>query len=248
MTKKLPSGWQLFRGSLTDFRNHLWRYLLIVGLVSVPSQLIALSAALSADATITSYVTFASLFMTLALLWAIVHFQSQPMKLRQAYYDGSGALLRFLLVAAALGLLLIPAVVGASIYALGQSPSGSTTLGEQLLLGALGLALALPSFYWLVRFGLSLYRVVGSNDWPLASLSYARKLTVGRFWAVSGRAALLLVWILLLLLVPTIVCVGLAMLTSLAIFLNLLQLLASLIILPFVHLYGYRLFRALEEV
>ena len=248
MTQKLPSGWQLFRGSLTDFRSHIWRYLLIVGIVSLPSQLIGLSTGLSADAAITSYVTFASLFMTVALIWAIVRYQGEPMKLRQAYYDSSGALLRFLLVAAVLGLLLIPAVLGASLYALGQSPSGSTTLVEQLILGALGLLLASPSFYWLLRFGLSLYRVIGTNDWPRASLGYARRLTTGRFWAIAGRAALLLIWTLLLLVAPTIVCVGLAMLTNLDIFLNLLQLLASLIVLPFVHLYGFRLFRALEAV
>jgi len=246
MIKKLPSGWQLFRDSLTGYRNHIWRYLLIVGLVIVPTQLIGLSATLSADAVISSYTTFASLIMTVALIWAIVHYHGKPMLLRQAYYDGSGALLRFLIVSMFLGLLLIPAVLGASVYALGQSPGGSTALAEQLVLGALGLALAFPSFYWLVRFGLSLYRVIGSNDWPIASLRYARELTIGRFWAVAGRAVLLLVWVLLLMVIPTIVCIGLAMATKQAIFLSLLQLLASLIILPFVHLYGYRLFRVLE--
>lgn len=245
MTKKLPSSWQLFKDSLTGYRRHYRRYLLIVGLIMVPTQLIGLSPTLSADAVISSYTTFASLFMTLALIWAIINFQGKPMKLRQAYYDGSGAVLRFVLVAATLGLLLIPAALGASIYTLGQSPSGSA-FTEQLLLAVLGLVLAFPSFYWLVRFGLALYRVVGSSDWPVASLRYARELTLGRFWAVAGRAVLLLVWVLLLMVIPTIVCVGLAIATRQAIFLNLLQLLAGLIILPFVHLYGYRLFRVLE--
>lgn len=245
--KRLPNGWQLFRGSLRDYRANPWRYIMLVGVVTVPSALITMSPTLAADASVASAIGLAQLFMTVALFWAVVHFRGKPMKLRQAYYDGSAAVMRFIVVTMVLALILVPAAVGVSIFALGQSPGSSNGVVEQLLLGFITLLLSSPTFYWLVRFGMSIYRVVASDAWPIAALSYSRELTIGRFWPVTGRILLLLVWMLLLIIVPTVVLIGLAILTKLVIFIGLFNIVVNITLLPVVYLYLYRLYQALEE-
>lgn len=244
----LPSAWQLFRGSLDAFWMHPWRYLIIVGIVTVPSNLIGLSASLASDTTVSFYLNLASLFMTGALLWAVVHAQAETtLKLRQAYYEGSAILLRFVVVAAVLAMMVLPAAIGLSLYNLGSaSTGGSVSLGIQLLLGFLALLLSLPTFYWLVRFGLSIFRVAAAGEWPMAALKASRKLTLGYFWPLAGRLVLLLVWIALLMIVPLIVLIGLAILTHAIFFIVLLQIAFSLIAVPFISLYTYRLYQALQ--
>jgi hypothetical protein len=248
-TVGFPSGWRLFRDSLGDFRLHLWRYLALVGVVVIPSNLIGLSASLASDPTVLLYENLGSLFMTAALIWAVSREQSNDgMKLRQAYYDGSSMVLRFIVVLAMLAIMSLPAAIGLSLYSLGSTTtSGAAALSVQLLLGALALVLSLPTLYWIIRYGLSIVRLAVTDEWPVAAIKSARLLTLGYFWQLAGRVAQLLVWIILLMLLPALLFIGLALVTHAVLFVVLFQLSFSLIILPFSALYVYRLYRVLTE-
>jgi hypothetical protein len=246
----LPGGWQLFRLSLGDFGNHLWRYIALVGIVVVPSNLIGLSASLSSDSSIMLYENLASLFMTAGLIWSVSRGQHDPdYKLRRAYYDGSAMVLRLVLVIAVLAVMFLPAAIGVSLYGLGAGANaGSASVPVQLLLGALAIILSLPTFYWLIRFGVVIFRVATTDEWPIEALRNSRLLTLGRFWYLAGRIAQLLLWVVIIMIVPVLLFIGLALLTHAVFFIVLFQISFSLIALPIIALYTYRLYQVLAEV
>ncbi len=245
-----PGGWRLFRDSLSDFGLHPWRYLFLVGIVAVPTNLISLATVIAGDPTTILYENLGSIFMTTALIWAVTHAQKDDsMKLRQAYYEGSTMAVRFILILVVLAAMSIPAAVGLSLYSLGTSTAtGTAPLPVQLILGGLAILLAIPTFYWMVRYGLVIIRLAITDEWPIAALKSIRRLTLGYFWPLARRAAQLVLWILLLMIVPGIVFVTLAAATHAVIFIIFLQLSFSLVIWPFSALYIYRLYRVLTEV
>jgi hypothetical protein len=248
-TKLFPSGWQLFHASLVAYRAHPWRYLIIIGIVAIPTNLIGMSTALSSDPTVALYLNLASLFMTAAILWTVARGQTDPhFKLRQAYYDGAAILVRFIATIAVLALMIFPAAIGLSLYSLGSaSNDGSVSLPVQLLLGGLALILALPTLYWLVRYGLSIYRVTAEDDWPIEALKASRQLSLGHFWQIAGRLAQLIVWVALIMALPLFVFLALAILVHAYFFVVLLQISFSLIAIPVIALYTFGLYQALQE-
>jgi hypothetical protein len=249
-TITFPGGWELFGDSLRAYREHPWRYLLIVGIIAVPTNLIGLSSSLASDPTVVLYLNLASLFMTAALLWAVANGQDNvKFKLRQAYYDGSVILVRFILVVAMLALMVLPGAIGLSLYGLGTASTvAPVSVAVQLLLGGLAILLFIPTLVLLVRFIFSIYRVIVEGDWPIAALSHSWRSTRGSFWPLTGRLALLVVWIVLAMLAPLIVLVGLAVITHLYFFIVLLQLAFSLLAVPLICLYTFRLYQVLQGV
>jgi hypothetical protein len=245
-----PSGWSLFRETLDDFRLHLWRYLLLVGIIAIPTNLIAMSPGLAADSTVSLYVNLGSLFMTAALLWAVTRGQDDAkLKLRQIYYDGSAIVLRFILVIIVLALMVLPAAVGISLYSLGANSSGGgVSIPVQLLLAGLALLMAAPSFFWLIRFSMAIFSVAVEGEWPLVALGSARRLTLGHFWPLAGRVLQLLVWVLLVMIIPLVVFIGLASVTHFIFFIVLLQISFSLLATPIIALYTFRLYGILKGV
>jgi hypothetical protein len=242
----IPGGWRLLVESLGDFRLHLWRYLALVAIVAVPSNLISMSSTFSADTTVIVYENIGSLFMTAALLWAVTRAQGDDsLKLRRAYYEGSTMVLRFILIVSVLAIMALPAALGLGLYSSGTSATSvAVSPAVQLLLAGLAIVLALPTFYWLIRYGLSIYRVAIGDEWPIAALRSARRLTLGHFWPLAGRVAQLLLWLILVMLVPAFLFVGLAAATHAYIFIVLFQLSFSLLAVPLATLYVYRLYRA----
>jgi hypothetical protein len=228
------------------FRAH-WRFFAsTILIVTLPTRLLALSSSLSSDGSFTAYVTIASLVMNMAVLTAVRHFlDDEPVTQRLAYYDGTAHFVRFVLVSVVIAVCLLPALYGYLVYTLGST--AGAPLGEVLIVSLIGLIIALPSMWLLTRFLLAIIIQVNHDVRPVASLRQARRLTLGRFWAILGRLAFLLLALIvlagvLLLIVGTLgLIIHGGTLTD-----SLFQLLVSIFALPLTGLYLTRLYDQLR--
>jgi hypothetical protein len=242
---KLPGSRKLLRRSLAEFRAHWKIYLGIVALVSVPVNII--ETYFAPGAGLQSYLSMAGLFMNVALLYAVVRIadRGQDFGVRTAFYSGSHAILRLFVVLIWIGLMIVPLAVGSEIYAVGMAGPVSASLGENILLGLLGLIFALPSLWLLGRFSLSLVAVVDHEIRPISALRLSWRLTAGRFWPVLGRLIMLVIWSILIMILPLGILALLYGVMHWVLWLMLLQLVAALIGLPLYSIYVFNLYEAL---
>jgi hypothetical protein len=243
-------AWKLMRTALSELRQNWGGFALILAVIAVPTNIIGLSKAVSGDPALGAYMSFAALVMNVALIWSIMERDRTGVMPRphQAFYDGSVALVRFLVVTALLVLMLVPAALGAAIYLASNSAataSGSPII-EELLIGIVCGVLALPSIWMLTRFALAPVITVATGLRPVAAMRYARKLTIGRFWRMFGRYAALVLFLIVL-------SIPIALVTALLAFLKLatlatlfFQIATTFLALPFANLYIYHLYRGLE--
>lgn len=246
-----PLGaWKLIRAAIDEYKNDWKPYIAILAIVAVPTNVLALSNSITSDATVGSYISFAALIMNVALTWAIVERARTGVVPRPsaAYYDGGIAIVRFLLVTAALVLMLVPAALGVVIYlaSIAAGDIAGTSLGEQLLIALVCLVMVMPSLWLLVRFGLAPVIAVTTGLRPIAALRYARRLTLGRFWRMTGRYTVLVLFLVAL-------SIPIALVTALLAFLKLgplamlfFQLATTFTALPLANIYIFRLYRDLE--
>lgn len=250
----MPSAWRLVRDSFRDFKQHWTTYSLIVAIIAIPGNLLTLIPGLAENSNVDVYYTLAAIFMSVALLFAIHQFAtgSKSVPLSDAYYNGSGFFLSFLIVLFWWSLMALPLVAATFIYLIGTYPQGGVEipLNEQLIIGGICLAIATVSFWLFTRFSLALPLVVQGNRRPFSALGHARNLTLGRFWRVFLRLFALVVMTALILVALYAPIFGLSLLVpGLAPALYALyQILIALIILPFLNLYLYKLAHALAEV
>jgi hypothetical protein len=189
--------------------------------------------------------------MNVAVIWAMVQREKTGAvpKLSSAYYDGSIAVVRFVLVTFALVAMLIPAALGAVIFiiALNAQDAAGVSGSEMTLIGAVALILASPSFYLIIRYVLAPFAAIRDGLRPVAALRRSRIYTLGRFWPIAGRFVLLVIYLSLL---------GLPFFLFSEIF-NLFhwttvsnyvfETLATLILLPIGNLFMLRVYRLLEQ-
>lgn len=244
MPKALITPWQLLRQSFGLWRAHLGLLTAIVAIVALPANLLNLFQS-SSDSALAGYAAVANALLVLALIWTVKRLDAaQPVSVKQAYYDGTASLVKYFLLLVMLALMLLPLVIGVSIYALGLTGGVTTGLGEKILLGGLGLLVALPTLYWLPRYLLSIYAVEETT--PLAALRSSRLAVQGRYWPVLGRLVVLGLVSVGLLLVPSVGLAVAAQITGQEIFLVVLQLISALIFLPLNIIYLHRLYEALR--
>jgi hypothetical protein len=242
---KLPNSRQLIRRTLADFRKHWKLYLGIVALVTVPTNII--ETYFAPGAGLQAYLSLAGLFMNVALLYAIVRIadRGQDFGVRTAYYSGSHAILRLFIVLIWVAFMLVPLAVGSEIYAVGIAGPVNPSVGEEILLGILGVLFAAPSLWLIGRFFCSLVAVVDHEIRPISALRLSWRLTAGRFWPILGRLVMLVVWSILIFILP----LGLLALLYAAMhwlfWLMLLQLAAAFIGLPLYSIYLFNLYEAL---
>jgi len=241
--KALPSGWSLAKASLATWRKHLKALTLLIALVAVPASLVQLLVN-SSDGTISTYVSLVSVIMNLALVWMILQLEggAKTVSLRQAYYDGTAGFVRFLLVSAVLVAELIPATVGLFIYSIGVAGAAPGTTGfERVIVTLLALALTIPSLFWINRSLLALVVVPGGQLRPMAAIRDSWGRVKGRSWQVLRKLLFLILAAVLLIAIPAIILVFLYERTTNRGFLALLQVFASLVILPFIDIYFVKL-------
>lgn len=245
----LPSAWKLARAAWKDFRADWKSYAKILAVVSIPINLLGLSTGLATDPSMNAYTTIAAIIMNVALIWAIVQSEKtgKAPGISSSYYDGSVAIVRFLLITVALVLMLIPAAFGAAIYLASLSAiDASVSLPEQLLISAVCLLIALPSVWMIIRFGLAPIAAIDTGLPPVASLRYARKLTLGRFWRTLARYAMLALYLIALAVPIALVTAGMSYLKLGPVPTVFFQLTTTLTALPLANLYLLHLMRSLE--
>jgi hypothetical protein len=248
---KIISSWGLFLASLAQYRAHWKPYVKIMAAVAIPTNLISIFNLGSADAIAQSYISFASIVMNVAFIWAITRQEKSGRvpKLSAAYYDGSVALVRFLLLSFAILVMLIPAAFGLSLYGIAQTTADyfNTSGPELLLAGLAALVLSLPSLYMMVRYALSAPALVLEGLRPVASLRRGRLVTIGRFWPVAGRLAALAIFTAIIFLPSLLILFLLSLLKLGNLPTAIFQITATLTVLPFINIYMLRLFIALDE-
>ena len=240
---ELTSFWPLGRQSLTEFWQDKHLYLAIVGLVIIPANILSTYFGANGDAGLQTYIGVAGLFMDVALLYAVVrkHREGDGFGLRTAYYSGSHIVLRFLVVTLLLGLMILPLGIATEIYTAGSS-GVALAGGEMVLLGLVGLPFVLLSWWLLIRAGLAWVVVADREVRPVMAIRLSWRMTRRRFWPVAGRVAGLVLWLIILLVLPMVVLAGLYEVTGNLFFSMLLQIMVSLIGVPFITLYGFNLY------
>ncbi len=248
---KPVGSWALTKLAFKDLKKDFKRYAAIVSIVTVPLALVALSSALSTNETVNTFANLAIVLMNVVLMWAIVHKDKvgHVPKALTAYYEGSAAFVRAMVVYTLLLFLLTPLAIAAAAYVvtLVSSQYGLTTLPEEVLIGVLCFLFGSISLWWLGRFVLATVGVVADSLRPITALRYARRLTLGRFWRVMSRIGGLII-------AATVMNLPITLLTALLTAVNLgalgvllFKILTGIVILPFTNLYLYRLYRNLES-
>jgi hypothetical protein len=244
-SKPLPAIPTLFTQTLQDLWGAKLTFLKVLLSVALPTGLITLLV--GEDSVVASYVSLATMFLNLALIWTVVEVKAgRPVTIKSAYYFGTAGIVRFLLTALIIALQLIPFTLGAAIYTNGVSGSTtSVTIPEKVLLGLVWLLLAWPSVYWVTRSIFSIYPIVEDLLPPVAALKASAARVKGRFFPVLGRLMVLLVVMVVVLAVPSFFLLGLEGVgrhwASFG-----LQLVSTVLFLPFSSLYLYNLYRALK--
>ena len=248
---RIASAWRLFRSAWSDFRADWKRYVLILAVATIPLNFAAIFNLAASDPLTGSYLSFFTVVTNVAVIWAMVQREQtgRASTLAEAYYDGSAAIVRFVLITFALVAMLVPAALGAALYILAATASDvSGTGGPELIgVGIVAIAFAVPSFILLVRYGLAPFAAVRDGLRPVAALRRARIYSLGRFWPLAGRY----VSIGLLLLV---ICIPLYLVSELFALIKwptvadfVFKSLISLTLLPIGNLFMLRTYRALEH-
>lgn len=250
---KLTSVWKMLGRAIREYSKDWKGYAFILVFVALPTNILGAlysnptSSTQDANTIVSSYITLASVIMSVTLLYAVIQKQKTgtlpgP---REAYYDGSAALVRFILVSLVLVLYLIPFFIGVLIYGIGLEVFSANGIygPEQIIFDALALIFFSPSIYLITRYGLSTVVAVADGLRPVASLRASKMLTAGRFWAVLGRLA----GLLLLAFVVAFVAFLLSYVNFANIPLVLFQLVATLVALPIGYIYLYNLYTELKS-
>jgi len=249
---KLMRARELVAGALSEFRAYWKRYVAIMTVIAVPVGLLGLSSTLSKDQTISGYVIFALFAMYAALVWGMAHREENGVVPRplEAYYEGSVALIRLIIVSILIVFMFIPAILGTLIYLMSliSVEPGTSQTAARVLIDLIALMLGTVTAWLVMRFALAPLVVVADGLRPLDALRYARQLTLGYFWQIVRRVAVLLLLLL-------IVAVPLTLITVILYFIKvpqvlcdvIFQILATVVMLPIANIYLLRLYRDLEN-
>ncbi len=246
----LPSAWILWRASWKNFRVYWLHYVKVMAVVSLPINLLGLSTSLATDASLNAYISIAAILMNVALIWAIFQIEKtgQAPRLSSSYYDGSVAIVRYLLVSISLVLMLVPAAFGAAIYLSSiRAIDTASSTPEQLLIGLVCVLIALPSVWLIVRFGLAPIVAIVYGLSPFAALRYARSLTLGHFWQTAGRYGMLGLGLIALAVPIALATAGLSLLKLGPLATLFGQLATTFTALPLANIYLLHLLRGLEH-
>lgn len=232
---------RLAADSVKFFGKHAKKLILIAAVVAFPSALLRL--AVDAQEDVSSYLFLASMFTNLALIWAIREFHAgRPVKAKQAYYKGAASVVPFILVVFVLTFQSLPFLLGMVLFVLGTGGSEvPLSLGENLLLGLVWAILSIPTIYWLNRYLFSIFAAAEGST-PIQALRISKSKVKGSSWRVLMRLAALVVAVTLVLMIPVFLA---QQIESLAL-LFAMQLVTSMVILPLVLIYLYKLHQDLK--
>jgi len=244
-----PKPWTLFKHAMRDYRQHVGLLMGIVLIVAIPVAVLSnFVVTPGSDTTLSAYVALAQLILNLAVIYTVIQLiKGKQPTIREAYYRGSAALVRLLLVSVMLILMLVFAVFGLFIIVTGAITSGGGfTGGELALLTVLGSLLAIPSVILITRSFWAIYIVIESDSWPVQAIRQSRAITKGRVVVILSRVAALVLFLILLMLIPMGIFLTLQAVTGWMIWSMFLQILASVVVLPLANFYLYRYYQRLK--
>ena len=157
------------------------------------------------------YELFLLLFVSLAVIWALRQVMAgHRIRIRDTYYRGMFPLVPFILVLLVIGLQLIPALIGGSLYTLVTSNGIAVYAIEKVAWALMYGLLVLLSLYMISSSIFALYIVALPDMTPLKALRSARGLVRYRRWTVLRKVLFLPVLLLIvasIIMVPVIVLV-----------------------------------------
>ncbi|HVV67156.1 MAG TPA: hypothetical protein VHB72_03760 [Candidatus Saccharimonadales bacterium] len=199
------------------------------------------SAGNGSSPTAGAYQLFLAIITSLAVIWALRQILSgSKIRIRDAYYRGMSPLIPFILVLIVVGLQLIPAFFGATLYSQVITGGIAVYAIEKFVWILLFVLLALLSLYMLSSSLFALYIVTLPNMTPMKALRSARQLVRYRRWTVLRKVICLPIILLIaaaIIMVPIIVW-----LTPIA---QWVFFLLTMFALVAVHAYMYTLYREL---
>lgn len=179
--------------------------------------------------------------MSLVYIWAIRQLHAgKTIKARDAYYQGMAPLASGVIVLCVASLQLIPFAVASIVYSTARSGGLFVTGFEDLAAFIITILTALLSFYWMTSTVIGLYIVTLPGMYPLQALRSAKKLVQFQRFPVFRRIVALPVILSLLYAGLLLIFIRFA---SSQVFL--IAEILQLLILPLIHIYFYKLYRAL---
>ena len=248
----LTGFWALVRASGAEYRR--WGRSLLGLALAVGLPVAAASTWLldtSSDSAMAAYLTLAQLTLNAALIFAILTLRANPsakISWRQIYYDSSVVLVRLVLLAALLFLFSFPLILGGLIITYGLViPGVAPGLGEQILLIILALLALAPGTIILLRSMWSVYILFESPAGPLQAVGISWRLSKGFSTALFNRLFGLGILLLIVVLPLTAALLWAQTAWHSNLFGFILQLILSVVVLPFATLYLTKLYQELPR-
>lgn len=195
----------------------------------------------AASETAGAYQMILTIVVSLALVWTLREvYANNKVHIRDGFYRGMYPLIPFLLVLLIILVQLIPMMIGLFLYNIATTQGVAATAVEQWLWLVFLIMTTILSVYWLSASLFALYIVCLPDMTPFKALRSARELVRYRRWTVLRKVLFLPFMMLVsagLIMIPVIWFA--TPLTPWVFFL------LSMIIIPLIHSYMYRLYREL---
>ncbi len=199
------------------------------------------SAGNTASATAGAYQLILTLVASLALIWTLRSvYGGTKVRIRDGFYNGMYPLVKFMLVLLVIGLQLIPGAIGILLYSFVVGGGVAASFAETAAWTLALMALITVSLYMVSSSLFALYIVCLPDMTPIRALRSARSLVAARRWNVLRKVLFLPVSLAVLVglvVVPLIIFV-----TPVAAW---VLYVLTMLLLPLLHCYMYRLYRAL---
>lgn len=128
----------------------------------------------------------------LAVVWtARMRLANKAMRLRDALYSCAAPLVPSFLLLLVLLAQLLPATVGAFLFAIAQSTGFLQSGVESMAFAIAAFLLCILSLYWLSSTFLAMIIVTLPNMYPFRALATASELVIGQRWALALRLVVL---------------------------------------------------------
>ena len=195
----------------------------------------------SANQTNQVSLAIATFFMSLVYIWAIrVLHTNEKIKVRDAYYQASTPLVPSLMIFAVGIVQILPFAIASFLYSTARSGGFFVTGFEDLGFFTVVILTGLLSLYWLTSTIMAFYIVTLPGMYPVNALKSARKVVQFRRFRVFRR----------ILSLPVVLAIAYLALLLIIIRFSFGQVflvieVVQLCILPIVHVYLYKLYRAL---
>lgn len=179
------------------------------------------------------------LIISVVFIWALRQvYAKKKVRIRDAFYTGTYALVPFLLVLFVMGLQLLPFVIGAALYSNLLTNGYLVGSGQHTVAVGIFFLLTCWSLYMLCSSIIALYIVTLPDMTPLKALRSARELVRFRRWIVLRK---------LIFLVVAVAVLGMLILIPIALFVTPLALVLFLFLTALtvgvVHTFVYGLYR-----